>query len=111
DKQGSRQAVHHRTQHLVEIGFGTKLTPKFHQRFAIVVTRPIEKLVCPLLYPFTNRIEEQRGYHNGKYHSHWPRAWHARMDQLRDDGDQREVPAGNRRCRQGVNHSSLEDEL
>ena len=55
--------------------------------------------------------QAQRGYHNGQYHSHWPRAWHARMDQLRDDGDHGEVAAGNRRRRQGVNHSSLEDEI
>src|SRR4051812_3945054 len=40
--QSPEQAVGHRFQHLVEVGFGTQLTGKLHQSAAVIVTVLIE---------------------------------------------------------------------
>ena len=75
-QQGARQAVHHRTQHHVEIGFRTQLAAKFDQRLAIVVAGAVEELVNPLLDPFAYRIKQQRRDHHGQDQADRSRARH-----------------------------------
>ena len=96
DQQGARQAIDHRTQHPVEIGFRAELASKFDQRLAIVVAGAIEELVNPLLDPFAYRIEQQRRHHHRQDEADRARARHLGVDQFRHAGHYREVHSNDR---------------
>ena len=111
DQQGARQAIDHRTQHLVEIGFRAELASKFDQRLAVVVAGAIEELVDPLLDPFAYRIEQQRRDHHRQHQADRSRTRHLGVDQFGHSGHHREVDPDDRGRRQRVHHAALEDQV
>ena len=57
DQQRPRQALDHRGEHGVKIGFGAKLTAKFDQGAAIVISCAIKELVEAILNPLAYRVK------------------------------------------------------
>ncbi len=62
DREGLEQAVAHRSQHGVQIGFRVQLAGELHQRAPVIVAVPIEVLVQPLLNPVADGLEQERGH-------------------------------------------------
>ncbi len=110
-QQRPRQAIDHRTQHPVQIGFRAQLAPKFDQRLAVVVAGAIEELIDTLLDPFAHRVKEQRGDHHGQDQPDRSRTRDLGVDQFRDSSHYREVNPDNRGRRQRVHHAPLENQV
>ena len=110
-QQRAREAVDHRAEHLVEIGFGAQVAAELDQGAPVVVTLAIEHAVEALLDPVLHGLEQERGHDHGHHQAGGPGAGHARVHDLRRHADRAEVETQNGRRRQRVGHAALEDDV
>src|ERR1700676_407420 len=109
DQQSLRDAVHHRTEHRFDANFVGQRAAKFDECTAVVQAVAVEKTVEARLNPFAERLKEKGSYDDGDHAAHGPGS--LRVEDVRDQRDQRKVHRryGSRRC--CVSQAALEDDV
>ena len=110
-QQSSAEAIHDGTKHLVQIRLRIQFAAELNESFSIVVAGAIKELIDALLNPFANRVEQQCSYGDCQDHACWTGTGHASVDQFRDGRNHRKIGSHDCRCRQGVHHAALEDQV
>ena len=93
DQQRPRKPVHHRGQHLVEVGFCVQVASEFNQRLAVVVALAVEELVEMLLNPFSTGSNSSAVTTIATINPDRTGARQRLCTTVRDSRDQREVHA------------------
>src|ERR1700688_578795 len=109
DEQSLGNAVHDRAQHGVETHFIGEGAAEFNQGAPVVEPVAVEETIQARLNPFAKRLKQEGGNDDSDHAA--CRSAGLRVEDLGNQGDEREVHGGNGGGGRGVGQTALEDDV